>query len=446
MRAPLIGVHGAVIWFLLSRGRWWLWLVPCLGIVLFIIWYAYRQQDVSADMRIWAQEVLERYGIPLAWSVLLVGLRQLLTIFGLLTYATWFFLLGGHMVLYLGAIGFGKKDLALIAHTGRWVSGWLLVWQSMQFGSFWLTLDIISLMISVSFALYACVVFVIGTLGSRIDRRIPALLVVFSQLTVLVWVVYAADTFSLWTVLGGQIYLGVMYGLLHRIYQEKNRPLLEIDPEEDLLHVILRGEQIHAHRELPAGPHKWLRELFLDAGNEVISKLPDRALRVLGGLNLLCMVGQLVLVVTETSGEVGVWIDVWFRASVAVYIMNYIILQQQRIDVWGQRAMTFFLITFGIYLTIYHLFGNVPLYLVGCGVVRSLANALMMIHLRGSSLSTMLTEKDYQYWLLGNMIACIANSYFMVLLPISGQLRFTLVMIYLALQALLLHYQLKKMR
>ena len=63
-------------------------------------------------------------------------------------------------------------------------------------------MDIISMMISLSFAMYATIVFVIGAVKKKIDRSLPALLFIFSQLTILVGLVYYAQTITLWTLLG----------------------------------------------------------------------------------------------------------------------------------------------------------------------------------------------------------------------------------------------------
>jgi hypothetical protein len=416
--------------------------IPFLGMVILGIRYYQRQQYVRQEIHLSAQAVLESYWVIGAWTILLGGVWQLLHIFWLLTYTTWFWLLWGHMLVYLWAIFFQKKDVAMIAH-GWWrVSWWLIMRQAMQFNDWWLLMDMISMMISLSFAMYACIVFVLGTTWVKINRRIPALLFVFSQLTILVGVIYYADTFSLRTLLWGQIYLWILYGFLQRVRHERNMPLKEVDEEtEDPLHLILRGEQLHDQKVFVAVPEGSLRDVVAQIWSEIMKKLPAWSFRVLASLNLLFMSVQIVLVLWWKTGDVWIWIDIWFWVSILVYIMNYFVLQQQRIDVWGQRAMTFLLINFGIYLTIYHIFGNVPIYLVGCGVIWSLANAVVMIHLRWSSLRTLLTDKDYQYWLFGNMLAIIANSYFMFLLPMSLQLRFTLVMIYLALQALFLKYQ-----
>lgn len=443
MRAPLVLLHIAVLWFLVLRGRRWMWAIPFLGMVILGMRWYQRQQHVGPEVRMSFQAILESYGVTVAWTILLIGIWQLFSIFWLVTYTTGFRLLWWHMLVYLWAIFFQKKDLAMIAHAGRWVSGWLIVWQSTQFGSWWLVMDVVSMMISLSFALYACIVFVLWTMGSKIERRIPALLFIFFQLTILVGVVYYADTFTLRTLLGGQIYLGVVYWVLQWLYNQNRLPFQKDEEEsEDVLQMILRGEYLQ-WKDFSVDHTAWsLRDMFVQIGNEIVQKLPVWSFRVLGFLNLLFMLLQLILILSWNTGDTGLWIDIWFWVSMLVYIMNYFVLQQQRIDVWWQRALTFFLVNFGIYLTIYHIFGNVPVYLVGCGVMRSLCNALLMIHLRNSSLHTLLTYKDFQYWLFGNMVAIIANSYFMFLLPMSLQLRFTLVMIYLAIQALLLKYQL----
>lgn len=443
MWLPLILLHIVVLRFLVLRGWRWMWAIPFVGIVLLFLWWYQRKQYVWEEVSLSLQDIFVSYGMLGAWTVLLLGIWQLLTIFGLLSFTTWFRLLWGHMLFYLIALFFDKKDIALLAHGGRRVSGVLIIRQATQFSNRWLVMDIVSMMISLSFAMYATIVFVIGAVKKKIDRSLPALLFIFSQLTILVGLVYYTQTITLWTLLGWQIYLSVLYGFLHRVFHVQNAHLQEDAPHpEDQLYQILRGEQITWKMlvwDLPAGS---LRTILLFMWNYILEKLPGWSLRVLASINLFFMFLQLILVLLGKTGETGVWIDIWFWVSIVLYGMNYLLLQQQKISVWWQRFMTFLLINFGIYLTIYHIFGNVPLYLVWCGVARSLCNAVVMIHTRNSLFSELLTEKDYQYWLFGNMMAILANSYFIFLLPMSLQLRFTVVMIYLALQGLLLKYQL----
>lgn len=442
MRFSLVVIHLIVLWFLVLWWRRWMWLIPFFWVISLIVWYYQRQQYLDADIATGFQQTLQTYGSIGAWMIFLWWVWHLLYIFGVLTYSTWFRLLGWHMLVYLFALLYRSKEVATIAHSGWWMSGLLILWQSLQFKSVGLTLDVLGMLIGLSFALYACIVFVFGTMWVKIERRLSALLFVFFQLTILIGVIQYTSELTIRTVLWWQIYLWILYALLQRSKQYMHDDHMSEWSEDDVLHRILRGEHIQY-----AGYTKsdlgwwWLWQSISDAIRDIQTRLPDRVFRVLGMLNLLLIAVQLLLIFTTSTGDTWYWIDIGFWVSMMIYVMNYFVLQQQGIVVRWQRAVTFLLINFGIYLTIYHIFGNEPVYLVGCGVIRSLMNGFLMIHHRYGKGLFPLTEEDYTYWLFGNMIAILANSYFMFLLPMSAQLRFTLVIIYLSLQGLMLRYQ-----
>jgi hypothetical protein len=294
------------------------------------------------------------------------------------------------------------------------------------------------------FALYWAIVFIWWAVGLRVSRWYPALLVIFSQITLIIGIAYQASTFSIWTWLGALIYLWFLYLFLERVGISK-KIWQETIPHDDLLRRILRWQDIADDQwHIKTNTSWWILAFIQESAAHVLNKLPNRVSNVLWSFNGWIMLVQLWVVLWWTSGEQWLRIDIAFWVSSIIYIMNYFILQRQQIALHWQRALTFLIINFGVYLTMYHLFGNAPLALVICGIIWSLCNAIIMIVIRQQKSASFLTEKDYQYWLFGNMAAICANSYFIVLLPLSAQLRFTLIMIYLSLQALLLNYQLKK--
>lgn len=183
-------------------------------------------------------------------------------------------------------------------------------------------------------AIYAFTVFILGPLGYTVPRKIVALLFVFIQLTILVYVVQRSDQFSVWTVLGGQIYLGVLYRLLQKIRAGQTLSDLSADPEDDLLYAILRGERLSDRQaSLESGESivSSLRHQLRDELGPLLHSLPRRAFSVIGGLNVLAMLLQLVLFTVHGVGVTGRELEIAFRTSVAVYIVNYLILQQQHI-------------------------------------------------------------------------------------------------------------------
>lgn len=210
-------------------------------------------------------------------------------------------------------------------------------------------------------ALYAFIVFILGPLGYPAPRRITALLFIFIQLTILIRVIQRSDELSVWTVLGGQIYLGVLYRLLQKI--GTHAPLASTQradetSEDDLLYAILRGERLHDRVQDHQADEQVMVSLLHQVRDELgplLHTLPQRAFSVIGGLNIVAMLIQTGLFVAQGASVTGRELEIAFWTSVAVYIMNYVILQQQGVAAWGQRLVVFLLVNFGIYLTIFHL-------------------------------------------------------------------------------------------
>lgn len=444
MLLSLFLLHGITISLLFYRWRWRVWWIPLLCLGALIVWWWQRQQhlddyDIEADVH----EALQSYGIIAARTILLIWIRNLLSLFWLITFSTWFWLLGFHLTLRIIALVMRYKDSERLAHWWRRLSWLMILFQTWQFKDRSLLGDVFSLFMVLWFAIYAAIVFIWWAIGLRVSRWYPALLVIFSQITLIIWLAYQAPSFTIWTGVGALIYLGFLYLFLERVGIGQPTQSNTIH-QDDLLLRILRGQDIADDRwQIKTSTTTSLLSFIQESAAHVFTKLPHRVSSVLWSFNGGIMLIQLCVIIWWISGEQWLRIDIAFWVSSIVYIMNYFILQRQKIALPWQRALTFFIINFGVYLTMYHLFGNNPLALVICGIIWSVCNAIMMIAVRQQQ-SLWLTDKDYQYWLFGNIAAICANSYFIILLPLSAQLRFTLIMIYLSLQALLLNYQLKK--
>ncbi len=445
MLFSLFLLHFITITLLFYRWRWWIWWVPLLCLWALIIWWWQRQQHVDEyDIEADVHDALQSYWILAARTILLVWIRNLLHLFWLISFTTWFWLLWFHLFLRITALVMRYKDIERLAHWWRRLSWLIILFQTRQFKDRSLLWDVFSMLLVLWFALYAAFVFIWGAIGLRVSRSYPALLVIFSQITLIIGIAYQASTFSIWTWLGALIYLGFLYLFLERVGISKISQQ-EAVPHDDLLRRILRGQDIADDQwHIKTSTSTSLLTFIQESAAHVMSKVPSRVSNVLWSFNGWIMLVQLWVVLWWISGEQWLRVDIAFWVSSIVYIMNYFILQRQQIALPWQRALTFLIINFGVYLTMYHLFGNAPLALVICGIIWSVCNAVMMIFVRQQKSDLRLTEKDYQYWLFGNMAAICANSYFIILLPLSAQLRFTLIMIYLSLQALLLNYQLKK--
>lgn len=183
-------------------------------------------------------------------------------------------------------------------------------------------------------AVYAFIVFVLRPLGYQIPRRIAALLFIFVQLTVLLYVIHRSDQFSVRMVLGGQIYLGVLYRMINTVHTDIVRSGIVEDEKDDLLYAILRGERLHRRGEPVSSVSVFtaLLEQIREELKPLLKTLPGWVFTVLGGLNMVAILIQLVLFISQGTAASGREMEIAFRSSVAVYIVNYSLLQQQRIS------------------------------------------------------------------------------------------------------------------
>lgn len=131
----------------------------------------------------------------------------------------------------------------------------------------------------------------------------------------------------------------------------------------------------------------------------------------------------------------------WF--GLAAFFVNYLLLREIGFYHSLQRVVAFVLINFGIYLSIIKGFGNQLFLLVVFGVGWSILNSLLIFLSNRFRFHDLLARQDYLIWIATNAFATVINIYFILRLPLSGQFRFSLVVLYLGIQAVLVLYTLR---
>ncbi|MDP2669536.1 MAG: hypothetical protein Q8O99_00545 [bacterium] len=126
MRLPFIVLHGVVLRALVARGRRRMAIVPIIILLFLIARYYQRQQYLAPVVAQQLFSAFQAYGIAAARTVLVVGFRELLHIFGLVGMETPLRFLGIHLFGYLISVLLRKKDAQTVFHRGRRVSGILL--------------------------------------------------------------------------------------------------------------------------------------------------------------------------------------------------------------------------------------------------------------------------------------------------------------------------------
>lgn len=449
MWLPFLLLHGAVLRLLVMYGIWQLWGVIVLIFCFLCILWRRRQAHIDPAIRLSYMHLFQSYGLLVAWTLAVWWVWQLFDIFWLLVHQTGFWFLWVHGMGVICWVILQKKDFITIMHRWRWFSGFLLLVQAFSIGGLGLSFDLLSALIAISMALYATLIFVLWSVYGHTPKIFGSYLFVFLQLTLLLYVVHRWSTLSMRTILWGQMYLALLYLWLWYIQNNQQHDPVMYTEEEDLLHRILRGDSVVQHQEPPSTKHyltifggSLIDQLRADIVPWILA-LPKTVFERLWWINIIAMLVQLLFVLGVFTVSTSVWRSEFiFWCSIGLYVVNYIILQKLRIEVWGQRALVFLLINFAVYLSIYRLFDTMIVYVVLIGVCWTVFNGMLMISARHSKTIDRFGEEDYQFWFFWNLVAVCANIYFIVLLPISSQLRFVFVILYVAFQLLLIRYQL----
>jgi hypothetical protein len=83
-------------------------------------------------------------------------------------------------------------------------------------------------------------------------------------------------------------------------------------------------------------------------------------------------------------------------------------------------------------------------HIVAFGIVWSLLSSAVMASSEWLQTSLHLSREDYITRAIANIFASLCNIYFIIMLPFSGQLRFSIAFFYLGLQLFLILFGIKK--
>lgn len=102
------------------------------------------------------------------------------------------------------------------------------------------------------------------------------------------------------------------------------------------------------------------------------------------------------------------------------------------------------MLNFGVYITLVNIFGSNMQQIVSFGIVWSLMSSAVMVGSEGLQQSLKLDRDDYITRAIANIFASLCNLYFIIMLPFSGQLKFSIAFFYMGLQLFLILFGVKK--
>lgn len=405
---------------------WYLWFIPLLVFLVFIIYYI---SWISFKSK--ANSLFQDYGLFMAWVVILTWLFLVFKFFGIETVNSMLSILSLNILFWFWSYIFKYNDWKSIAQLGYYFSIIFLlsyVWVSFWFSMFF---SIFSYMWMLTLAMIGFMAFVLS-LVYDIEKYIN-----YKFLILLLW--------SLWLLLYHQIeniyiFLIISVCALSLVYAYIYRTLLHKPPTEN------QAKEISVRRILA-----WERVLKSISQNSDWSKkvyyfvqnFPSFVKYWLEFANTMII---LVLIYLYFQNALSLkWnIDqIFYRLVMIWFVLNVYLLKRINYTSTLQRLLTFLVINFAIYISLFSAFDWDIWGIVLLWIVRNIMSTMMVFHIHKTKIWDYLRKIDYLFWTFTTMLALAVNIVLLFNTNLVWWLLFPVILLYVGIQGMALYYSIK---
>ncbi len=432
MTLVLLLVHGAAIAYFIAIKALWFALLPILGFA----WYVVLATHTGTAIGVRREHItafFTHHAYAFAWCCSMLGIWGMSDIYGFDSVSTGMRFVWTNIVLWIGSYLLEYKEGKHMFHVGYFASSFLTLWALFALPSgpaHWV--EIIMLWVSLTMALYAFFVFVLGAVGIPISRNLSYPLFVTIHVCIMYLIYYYANHDTYLSLVLAQVYLSAVYCLIRWIHRYSLQVTSPQQPQALFKHV-LSGRRIATHHQ--GDPMRL--DMVLDA-HAFLRNLDGTTKFVISLFNIILIVAQIWYFVWGYGGYGLLWTEILLWFGIIVFFVNYLLLRAIHFYHGMQRAVAFLLINFGIYFTAGNIFGADLLYLMTVGMIWSMLNSLAIFHANYFSEKGIFDYTDFLYRIGANVLSSLVNLYLLFFLPLSLQMRFSLAALYFGIQFFLL--------
>jgi hypothetical protein len=432
MTLLMVLVHGAAIAYFIAVHAVWFVVLPLVGFAGYILLATHTWTSRGID-RGDITSFFTHHAYSFARCCSMLGVRWISDIYGFDPVYTGMWFVGVNILLWIASYVIGYLEGKQMFHVGYFVSSLLTMWSLFRlpwWGESWL--EITMLWVSMTMALYAFFVFVLGAVGVTISHRLSYPLFVTIHVCIMYLIYYYANHDTYLSLVLAQVYLSAVYCLIWWIHRYSSQVTSPEQPQALFKHVLSWRRIATHHHSDP------LRlDMVLDA-HAFLRNLDDTTKFVISLFNIILIAAQIWYFVGWYGGYNVLWTEILLWFGIVVFFVNYLLLRAINFYHSMQRAVAFLLINFGIYFTAGNIFGADILYLMSIGMIWSMFNSLAIFHAKYFSERGIFDYTDFMYWIGANVLSSLINLYLLFFLPVSLQMRFSLAALYFGIQFFLL--------
>jgi len=407
----------------------WFWYVGFIPLLVFVISIIYYISGISFKSR-W-KNILQKYGLFLARIVVMLWLFGVLKFFDISNLDTSLFLIALNVLLRILSYLFKYNDWKSIAQVWYYTAViWLLsfIWVSYGFSSFF---SAFTMLWALSLAVISFITFVVW-IKYEIENYMKYALFVF--LLGSLWLSLYSKVENIYIfLLISVVALGLLYAYIYHILSHK--PPTENEVKEISVRRILAWERV-------------LKDASSDRiwSHKIYTFVNDAPLMVRYFLEWVNIVVILMLIYLYFQNALALqWSieQIFYWLITAGFVTNVFLLKKIDYTSIAQRLLTFVVINFAIYISLFSAFQWDIWRIVFLWIVRNIFCAMMVFHAHKTKVWIYLKKIDYLFWIFTTILALIVNVVLLVQTEIVGQLLFPIILLYVWVQGMVLFYSIK---
>jgi len=419
----LIALGGFVLYFW-AIGLRYLWFIPLVFLLLFL---GYYWTSVANRLKYWQWR--QRYLVFLAWIVILTGLGWSLHFFGISYLDISQILIIFNLIFWIGAYFVEYKDGEYVFQMWYYMSIlWLLI-SSYKLSSGLELWKIFSIVWAMNTAVIWFIIFVVW-IKSKIDRYMRYKLSIATIWSIMIIILDQVKDFYIALFLNSILLTGIYY-LIYKII--KNRPPSDKQQKTISVRRILAWERITKYQ-------KPFKQEFHRQVYDMIINMPKIVKHTLEWLNIILILVMIIIYIKNIWKDIPNMHERLYRIIIASFVFNVVLLKKVNYSSIIQRLIVFAVINFAIYVSLFSLYdGNIS-QIVWTALLWNIFCAIVIFYLPKIWIWKYFKKIDYIFWIITTIMAMVLNIVLFHRTDMPGQLLFSIVFLYVGIQAFTLFY------
>lgn len=420
----LVSVLGFVFFFY-GIGLRYLAFIPLIFLGIFF-WYYGAMNTIKIK---WS-EVLQKYSLYVAWTIILAGLVGVLNYFGMDLTNTTLWLLSLNLFLRIFSYLAHYKDGKSVFQIGFYFCILLLLIIALALWGRLVLFNVFSMLRVLHLWVVAFIIFVVG-LQEDVENHMRYTLVVLSLGTIFLLVMDQIKNVYLGLTIDSLILTGIYY-LIYKVFQFKPQ---SAEKKKDVsLRRVLAGERMTADKKYYANTKT------LEILHGFFVAMPSWTKQLLELFNVVLIAVLIIYYITHV-GDFAAVNHLLYRAVIATFIVNVFLLKKVWYNSIVQNLVVFLVINFAIYVSLFSYFNGDIGSVVSRWIFRNIFSSSMIFYAhKVPMLAKIFSKTDYMYWIVVSIGAMAVNVVLLINTELPGELIFFLVLVYLGLQSMIIYY------